>query len=243
MLAIYKREMRSYFTTSTGYVFLAISLALSGFMLGFTTLMMGTSDASTYFAMMLFMLLIFLPILTMKMFSEEKRTKTEQLLLTAPISTTSMVLGKFFAAFTMFVISMAISSINFLVVFRYAVDDILLSSSGPNIAMLMGNMFALLLVGMVFIAIGMFVSSLTENQFASVLITIVILLGLLLVGSFNSLIQSDAIRTVLDWLSIYSRFSNFTYGMFDIGALIYYISVAGVFIFLTVRVFEARRIK
>lgn len=243
MLAIYKREMRSYFTTSTGYVFLAISLALSGFMLGFTTLMMGTSDTSTYFAMMLFMLLIFLPILTMKMFSEEKRTKTEQLLLTAPISTTSMVLGKFFAAFTMFVISMAISSINFLVVFRYAVDDILLSSSGPNIAMLMGNMFALLLVGMVFIAIGMFVSSLTENQFASVLITIVILLGLLLVGSFNSLIQSDAIRTVLDWLSIYSRFSNFTYGMFDVGALIYYISVAGVFIFLTVRVFEARRIK
>lgn len=242
MLAIYRREMRSYFTTSTGYVFLAISLALSGFMLGFTTLLMGTSDTSTYFAVMLFMLMIFLPILTMKIFSEEKRTKTEQLLLTAPIRISSMVLGKFLAAFTMFVISMAISSINFFIVFRYAVNDNL-TSSGPNIAMLMGNMFALLLVGMVFIAIGMFVSSLTENQFAAVLITILILLFLLLVGTFNSLITSSAIRTVLDWLSIYSRFENFTYGMFDIGALIYYISVTGVFIFLTVRVFEARRIK
>ncbi len=224
-------------------MFLAISLALSGFMLGFTTLIMGTSDTSTYFAMMLFMLLIFLPILTMKTFSEEKRTKTEQLLLTSPIRISSMVLGKFLAAFTMFVISMALSSINFLVVFNYAVDSILAASRGPNIAMLFGNMFALLLVGMVFIAIGMFVSSLTENQFASVLITIVILLGFLLVGAFSSLIQSDAIRTVLSWLSIYSRFQNFSYGMFDIGALIYYISVAGVFIFLTVRVFEARRIK
>ena len=242
MLAIYRREMRSYFTTSTGYVFLAISLALSGFMLGFTTLLMGTSDTSTYFAVMLFMLMIFLPILTMKIFSEEKRTKTEQLLLTAPIRISSMVLGKFLAAFTMFVISMAISSINFFIVFRYAVNDNL-TSSGPNIAMLMGNMFALLLVGMVFIAIGMFVSSLTENQFAAVLITILILLFLLLVGTFNSLITSSAIRTVLDWLSIYSRFENFSYGMFDIGALIYYISVTGVFIFLTVRVFEARRIK
>ena len=68
MLAIYRREMRSYFTTSTGYVFLAISLALSGFMLGFTTLLMGTSDTSTYFSVMLFMLMIFLPILTMKIF-------------------------------------------------------------------------------------------------------------------------------------------------------------------------------
>ena len=152
MLAIYRREMRSYFTTSTGYVFLAISLALSGFMLGFTTLLMGTSDTSTYFAVMLFMLMIFLPILTMKIFSEEKRTKTEQLLLTAPIRISSMVLGKFLAAFTMFVISMAISSINFFIVFRYAVNDNL-TSSGPNVAMLMGNMFALLLVGMVFIAI------------------------------------------------------------------------------------------
>ncbi|MGM9666239.1 MAG: ABC transporter permease [Eubacteriales bacterium] len=242
MLAIYRREMRSYFTTSTGYVFLAISLALSGFMLGFTTLLMGTSDTSTYFSVMLFMLMIFLPILTMKIFSEEKRTKTEQLLLTAPIRISSMVLGKFLAAFTMFVISMAISSINFFIVFRYAVNDNL-TSSGPNIAMLMGNMFALLLVGMVFIAIGMFVSSLTENQFAAVLITILILLFLLLVGTFNSFITSSAIRTVLDWLSIYSRFENFSYGMFDIGALIYYISVTGVFIFLTVRVFEARRIK
>lgn len=242
MLAIYRREMRSYFTTSTGYVFLAISLALSGFMLGFTTLLMGTSDTSTYFAIMLFMLLIFLPILTMKIFSEEKRTKTEQLLLTAPIRISSMVLGKFFAAFTMFIISMVASSLNFFIVFRYAVNDNI-TSSGPNIAMLMGNMFALLLVGMVFIAIGMFVSSLTENQFAAVLITILILLFLLLVGAFNSLITSNAVRAVLDWLSIYSRFKNFSYGMFDIGALIYYISVAGVFIFLTVRVFEARRVK
>jgi ABC-2 type transport system permease protein len=102
-------------------------------------------------------------------------------------------------------------------------------------------MIALILVGMSFIAIGLFVSSLTENQFASVVITIAILLGLLLVGIFNRFIESYAIRTILSWLSIYSRFTAFTYGVFDVGAIIYYFSISGVFLFLAVRVFEARK--
>lgn len=242
MLAIYKREMRSYFTTSTGYVFLFISLAISGLLLGITTLLSGTSDTSSFFSIMLFMLIIFLPILTMKTFSEEKKTKTEQLLLTAPIRTSSMVMGKFLAAFSMFFISVLLTGIYILIVYGYANNDGL-SSHGPNIAMLMGDTLALLLVGMVFIAVGMFVSSLTENQFASVLITILILLALLLVNVLNSLISVQFIRDIFNFLSIYSRFKNFTYGMFDISALVYYLSVTGIFIFLTVRVFESRKVR
>lgn len=242
MLAIYKREMRSYFTTSTGYVFLFISLAISGLLLGITTLLSGTSDTSSFFSIMLFMLIIFLPILTMKTFSEEKKTKTEQLLLTAPIRTSSMVMGKFLAAFSMFFISVLLTGIYVLIVYGYADTDSLVSH-GPNIAMLMGDTLALLLVGMVFIAVGMFVSSLTENQFASVLITILILLALLLVNLLNSFISVQFIRDIFNFLSIYSRFKNFTYGMFDISALVYYLSVTGIFIFLTVRVFESRKVR
>lgn len=237
MLAIYKREMRSYFTTSTGYIFLACALLISGFVFSLTTILSETSDTSTYFLVMLFLMMVFLPILTMKTFSEERRTKTEQLLLTAPVSIISIIMGKFFSALTMLLAYMGLSMFNLIPLFTYVAED----SNGPNIAMLFGNMIALILVGMCFIAIGIFVSSLTENQFAAIVITIGILLSLLLVNIFNGYIGSYAVRMVLDWISIYSRFQSFTYGIFDIGATIYYLSITGIFLFLTTRVFEARR--
>lgn len=237
MLAIFKREMRSYFTTSTGYIFLACALAISATIFSITTIMSETSDTGNYFAAMLFVLMVFLPVLTMKSFSEERRTKTEQLLLTSPISTTQMVLGKFFSAFVMLLIFLGSTFIYLIPLSFFKATD----AVGPNMALVLGNTLALILVGMVFIAIGIFVSSLTENQFASIVITVVILLGLLLVNAFNTFIGSYAVRTVLDWLSVYGRFEMFTYGVFDVGALIYYISLTSVFVFLTVRVFEARR--
>jgi ABC-2 type transport system permease protein len=112
---------------------------------------------------------------------------------------------------------------------------------GPNFALLIGNMIAMLLLGMAFIAIGIFVSSLTENQFAAAIITIGILLGLLLINVFSSIIKVNFIRTILSFLSVYGRFENFSRGLFDFSAIIYYFSISGIFLFLTVRVFESRR--
>ncbi len=236
MLAIYKREMRSYFTTSIGYIFLACALVISAAIFSISTVFSESSDTSVYFAGLIFVLMIFLPILTMKAFSDEKRTKTEQLLLTAPVSTTQMVLGKFLSSFTMLVIFLALS-----LVFMIPIGAFIPEGSSFNMALVFGNIIALLLVGMCIIAIGVFVSSLTENQFAAIVITIVILLGMFAISLFSSVIEVYFIRVVLDWLSIYTRYQAFTYGIFDISALIYYISVAGVFVFLTVRVFESRK--
>ncbi|MBQ8392286.1 MAG: ABC transporter permease [Clostridia bacterium] len=243
MLAIFKREMRSYFTTATGYIFLAVSLALLGAMFGATTFLQATSEAGTYFLFMLAILVIILPILTMKTFSEERRTKTDQLLLTAPVPVTKMVLGKYLAAFTMFMIVVLLSMLNYIPLSAYAVEDAYGSTSSPNFVMILGSTFAIILVGMCFIAIGMFISSLTENQFAAIVITLGVLAALLCISIFNSFISSSAVRAILDWFSVYSRFYNFTYGLFDFGALIYYLSVAGVFVFLTIRVFIARRFR
>lgn len=240
MLSIFKREMRSYFTTATGYIFLAVSLALFGVALGITTFMQSSADTGSYFTFVLVILAVILPILTMKTFSEEKKTKTEQLLLTAPVSVPKMVLGKYFAALCMFLIVMGAAMINYIPLYRYAVKDTF-NATPPNFVMIIGSTFALILVGMGFIAIGMFVSSLTENQFAAVVITLGILVALLFIGAFNGYIASSAIRAILDWFSIYNRFYNFTYGIFDFGALFYYISIAAVFVFLTIRVFESRR--
>ena len=169
MFAIYKREMRSYFTTPIGYIFLAIFFAVSGAVFAYSTLYSMTADTTVYFTFMMFVFIVLLPLLTMKLFSEEKKMRTDQLLLTAPISIVSMVSAKFLAAYTMFAGSMLVSSLQFLILYRYA---------AVKTAVLLGNLLAILLVGMAFIAVGTFVSSLAENQLAAAVGTIGILFGL-----------------------------------------------------------------
>ena len=232
MFAIYKREMRSYFTTPIGYVFIAVFLAASGFSFALTTLQVQSSDVSLYFQILMFAYIVILPLLTMKTFAEERRTRTEQLLLTAPVSLPGMVMAKFFAAFTMFLGTLLVSSLYFYPMSLYG--DV-------NWARAWGSLIAMVLIGMTFIAIGIFVSSLTENQFTASFGTIGILLSLMISAMLNNIIDSYAVRLGLDWVSIYSRYMNFTYGIFDFGAVVYYASICVVFLFLSVRVFEKRR--
>ena len=158
MFAIYKREMRSYFTTPIGYIFAAVYLALGAAVFCYSTLYALSADTGTYFTIMLFSLVVLLPLLTMKTFSEERKSRTEQLLLSAPVTLTGMVLGKFLAAFSVFFGCTLLSSLNFIILYRHA---------EPNTAMILGNLLALLLVGMAFLAIGMLVSALTESQLSA----------------------------------------------------------------------------
>lgn len=233
MLAIYKREMRSYFTGVIGYVFLVLFLAVGGGVFCYTTMFSMTSEVTPYFTVMLFFSAIVLPILTMKSFSEERKAKTEQLLLTAPVSIPSMVIGKFLASYTMFAGALILNSLYFLILIPYG---------EVKIATLVGNVLALLLVGMVFITIGLFVSSLTENQLSAAVGTIAIILVLLVIGLVGDLVPTDYwIRYVLDSISVFTRFQSFTNGYLDFAALLYYVSVAAIFLFLTVRVYDARR--
>ena len=233
MLAIFKREMRSYFTGVIGYVFLVLFLAVGGILFCYTTLYSMSSATSSYFLLMLLFSAVVLPLLTMKSFSEERKLKTEQLLLTSPVSIPSMVFGKFLASYVIFAGALVFNSLYFLVLLPYA---------QVKIATLIGSVVALLLVGAVFIAIGLFVSSLTENQLSAAIGTIAIILVLLAIGLINSLIPSDyAIRFVFDAISIFTRFQNFTNGIFDVASFVYYISVAAVFLYLTIRIYDRRR--
>lgn len=232
MLAIYKREMRAYFTTPIGYVFVAVFLAVSGLSFGLTTLELQTTNLSIYMTIMMFAFIILLPLLTMKSFAEEKRTKTEQLLLTAPISLTSMVLAKYLAALSIFLGTLVVTSLYYIPLSIYG---------NPNAAIFFGCMIALVFIGMCFIAIGIFVSAITENQFSAAAVTIAILAVLMLISFLNTIIDSYVVREVLSWISIYSRHTYFTYGIFDFSAMVYYLSICIVFLFLTVRIYERRR--
>ena len=176
---------------------------------------------------------VVLPLLTMKSFSEERKVKTEQLLLTAPVSIIGIVAGKFLAAYSIYAGCMVLNTLYCLVLLNYA---------SLKVAVLFGCLLASLLVGLVFIAIGLFVSALTENQLTAAIGTMAIILGFLAVGLIGSLFPSDyAIRYVFDFISIFTRFQYFTNGVFDIASLVYYISVAVIFAYLTVRIYDRRR--
>ena len=236
MLAIYKRELRSYFTTPIGYVFYSVFLAISAVVFSFTTIKSSTptTNVSMYFTAMLFVLVIVAPLLTMKLFSEEKKLRTEQLLLTAPVSITGMVFAKYLASLTLYASALLITSVNTIPLFVYA---------EPDGAIILGNYIAIFLVGSAFLAIGIFMSSLTENQLAAAVSTTAVLLVLLVISFANSAIDNYIIRSVLSWFSIYSRYSAFTYGIFDWVAVLYYLSISFVFCYLTIRVYEQRRWK
>ncbi len=232
MIAIYKREMRAYFTTPIGYIFLGIFLAAAAALFCYSTLFAMSSDVTGFFSSLLFVMVVLLPLLTMKSFAEEKKQRTEQLLLTAPVSLWRVVAGKFLAAYTMFASAIVVSGLYCLILYAYA---------PVKTAVLFGNIIALLLVGMAFLAVGIFVSCLTENQLSAAIVTMLILLGFMAIGYVAEFIPFYPIRFVLECLSVFYRFQSFTQGIFDIAALFYYLSISFVFLFLAVRVLERRR--
>ena len=225
--------MRSYFTGVIGYAFLVVYLAVAGVIFAYTTLFAMSADVTSYFTFMLIFSAVVLPILTMKSFSEERKAKTEQLILTAPVSIPAMVIGKFLASYAMFAGATLFTSLYFLLLIPYA---------PIKVATLLGNIVALLLVGMVFICIGLFVSALTENQLSAAVGTIAIILAFLGVGILGSLLPTEYwLRYILDALSIFTRFQSFTNGYFDPSSVLYYLSVAGLFLYFTVRIYDRRR--
>lgn len=254
MLAIYRKEIRSYFINPIGYVYLGVFLVFSALLFSYTTLNAGTYSTSNYFTFLILSFVVLIPILTMRLFAEERKLRTEQLLLTAPVTITGMVLGKYFAALTVYVGGILISCINFIPLYvigatERAGEDMALTHIGPVTGEILGSLLAVILLGAALIAVGTLISALTENQLSAAIITIGVIAAMVLLNVFNRLTDSDgqpligsyAVRFVLDWVSVMSRFGNFSNGIFDYAALLYYLSLAFVFLFLTVRVYEKRR--
>ena len=240
MLAIYKREMYSFFTSPIGYVFVALFWAVSGIAFSYFTLLAGAeANMSSYFTAEIFIMMLVTPILTMKSFSEDRKLKTEQLILTSPVSLPGFVTAKFLASYTLlggtFIL---INCINLPIMFAHLSDEPLVLY---NSVTALGSCVAVLLVGAAFVSIGLLISSLTENQIIAALGTLVTIALLLCASMLNSKIGFAPLRAVLRWLSIYSRFTAFTQGYFDFASLIYYVSFAAVCLFVTVRVYEKRR--
>ncbi len=233
MGAIFRREMKAYFTSPIAYIFIAVFYVYTGYFFVMGNIYSGTTEMSNLFATVFTIMMFMLPLLTMRLFSEEKKQKTEQALLTAPVNLFEIVFGKYLAAMVVFLISMGIYVVYALVLYGMA--------GNLSIATFLGNMLGLLLLGMAFISAGIFASVLTENQIVSAIVGFIFNMLMYMIDVIASSVTVAPIKSVLQSLSFYTRYYEFTTGIINIGSVIFFLSVAFIFNFLTVRVLEKRR--
>mgnify|MGYP004713850481 FL=1 len=232
MGAIFRREVQSYFISPIGYIFLAAFYAFSASFFATSSLAQGSTKMNTMFSQLMIILVVLIPILTMRTMSEDKKSKTDQCLLTAPVSLGGIVAGKFLAALLVFTGAVAITVVYAVILSAYAEMD------WPVI---IGNIVGLELFGASFIAVGIFCSSLTENQVVAAVISFISILALNMLSLIGNLVPWNWLEAVCTKLSFYERYSGFTYGLFDLSNVLFFISAIVVFLFLTVRVLEKRR--
>lgn len=232
MKAIFKRELRSYFTGGIGCAYCAVFAVVMNLLYKLLCLDNYSSDFTVVFPFMLVVMILLIPIMTMRIWSEEKKQKTDQLLLTSPVSTTEIVLGKFAAAMCVFLLSIALT-------LAYPIISAARGTLQADITL--GNYVAVILAGAAYIAISQFMSSLTESQIISALLSMLTLSSFFFLNMIFSATKIDIIANIASFLSVITRFANFTKGIFSLSDIVYFISLAALFLFFTSRVIEKRR--
>lgn len=232
MTAIIKRELSSYFNSAIGYIVLAVFTFFSGLFFYMYCLLSNTASMSYVFLSMLMIVLLVIPIITMRSFSEERKQKTDQALLTAPVSLTEMVLGKFLGAFLLYCICNAVYLLYVLILAIY---------TAPDWAVFLTTMLGMLLMGGALIAIDLFISALTESQVIAAVISIGVGLLIYMLDSLSNLISSEWFTAFIHNLSFDAHFTNFINGIINLNSVIFFLSVIAIFLFLCIRVFEKRR--
>ncbi len=231
MVAIFKRELKSYFSSPLGYIILLVYLAMYGWI--FSQLYaVGVPQTSLIFSYFSFITAFLIPVLTMRLFSEERRQKTDRALFTAPVSITSIVMGKFLAALAMFGMSQAITIVyQTIFAFNVTVDWV------NYFSYLIGT----ILMAAALISVGLFISCLTDSQIVAAVISIAVSVLLFSLDGFFSGVELQWIAKVVEWISFQGRYNTFIEGLFDLANTVYFISFSAVFIFLTIRVQESKR--
>ncbi|MCQ2354489.1 MAG: ABC-2 transporter permease [Clostridia bacterium] len=285
MTAVFRREFKSYFINMIGYIFLGALFLSCGILTTAECLISASAMFENVLGFESILLVLFIPILTMRSMSDDRRARTDQLLYSMPLNMTSIVLGKYFAMTAVFGIGCL----------GIAVIPLLLSSFGTvSFGTVYATLFGFFLLGCALIAICMFLSSLTESQVIAAVLGIGISAALYAMSLLVSIIPTDAMVSfiaflvvaallalivyllskspllalgtaalgviptcvfyiidaekfeglfpkVVDYLAIFDRFYNFVYGVFDLTAVVYFISAVVFFVFLSVQSFDHRR--
>ena len=231
MYAVFKREFRSYFSTPIGFIVLAVCY----FFLGLYFSMIysyGNPQVSEIIVAMTTVIVFTMPVITMRLMSEDRRQKVDQALLTAPVSLTAIVLGKFFAALALLAIGFVPTLIFEIIVMSYV---------SVNIMSYIYALLGMLLLGSALISIGMFISSLTESSVVSAILTLVIIILVLYMSCFASMINVTWIANIVENAAFINVFEDFATNVFSVPDVVYFISISAAFLFLCVRSLDKRR--
>ena len=285
MTAIYKRELKTYFYGITGAIFVAFLLLMIGIYMTALNLTSGYPNFEVVLSSVVFIFLLIIPIITMRSFAEDRHSRTDQLLYSLPLSLYQVVLAKYLAMITILALPCIVISLYPLILACYGT---------VNMGAAYGAILAFFLLGCALIAIGMFLSSLTESQVIAAVLTFGTFILMFLMNGISSLVPYSAaasliaylivaaaialilynltknlvvsasvggalglgilaaflikktafegsVQQLLSGLAVFDRFNNFANGIFDITSLVYYLSIAALFVFFTVQSMEKKR--
>lgn len=232
MITIFRREFGAYFSSPVGYAVLAAFMFFSGIFFYRQCLFLDTSNMSGVFSSMFAIVIFIIPLLTMRLFSEETRNRTDQALLTSPVGIPSIVFAKYLSALAMLAVCLC----------SYLIEGLILSFiSSPDWSVIIGNVFAMCVLGSAFIAIGIFISSLTESMIVAALISFVINVLITLLDNLSATVSNEFVTGLINTISFQEKYSDFAIGLISCSDVVYFLSVTFIFLFLTDRVIERRR--
>lgn len=235
MVAIFKREFKTYFTTPVGYVVLAAFYAFLGLMF-YSSYLAGSPDIASVISGTSIMSLFLIPILTMRLICEDRRQKVDQALMTAPVKLISVILGKFFAAWSVYAMCFAPTVVY---------ELIFASKVKVNVMTYIYALIGALLLGAALISIGMFISCLTESSAIAAILSIVINVVVILMPSFASMVENNKffswLSPVFNKMAFVNAYESFNNNIFKLADIIYFLSIVAIFLFLSVRSLEKKR--
>ena len=223
MFAVLKKELKSYLLTPLGYIFMGIFLLMFSIFFRVISVNDTVLTFEGLFSNGATILTFIAPVLTMRMFSEERKTGTEQLILTSPRSLTSIVLGKFFAAVSVLLVTELFTFIYF-VILKYF--------GNPSLKVAISTLVGFLLLGSAYISFGMFASSITESQIVSFCLSVGVFIAMWFLPYANSILNPFCLITMYD---------NFPMGMISVSEIITFLSFIVLFILLTITVLQSRK--
>jgi ABC-2 type transport system permease protein len=232
VLAIYRKELQTYFRSPIAYFVVSVFLLGTGYFFLYNIFLTGIGTMDETFQNMGILLLTLIPVITMRLFSGEYSGRTMELLMTLPLKPSQIVFGKYLGATTMFVLMTAATAINLIPLYLYG---------NPETKTILTGYIGFVLLGMACLAIGQFFSSLTQNQIIAALITVPVLLGFWFVGHLQTFQTDYILRELFGYLSFSLHFGDFIRGLLRSEAVAFYLVVSAIALTLNISYLQWRR--
>lgn len=230
---IFRRELAGYFNSPIAYIFITVFLGLSSWLFFKGFFVVGEASLRMFFGLLPWIFLFFVPAITMRLWAEEKKVGTMELLMTLPVTDTEAVLGKYLASLAFLMLSLALS---------FVIPIIVSMLGDPDPGQIVGGYVGAVLMGGAFLAIGLFISSLTESQIVAFIIAVVATFGLFILGEdFVLFGVPEWLVPVFSFAGLGGHYDSISRGVIDSRDIIYYLSIIVFFLYLNVKSIESRK--